>query len=81
MDYFIEWLIIHGVELLNCILAGGSLFILWSMEHDIKILLMELTSTNKDLNKLTYSLMNSLNEVRKLIHKHRPLQQNQNREK
>lgn len=72
MDDFIEWLIIHGIEILAVVVASMGVLLLLSIDHDFKIMLLELRSTNKNLDKLTNSLMSSLNDVRKLIHKHRP---------
>ena len=81
MDNFLEWFILHGMEVLGCGLGLIGVIILLSVEHDLKILQIELSSTNQNLNKLTYSLMNSLNDVRKLIHKHRPTRNNQDKKK
>jgi hypothetical protein len=71
MDYFIEWLIIHGTEILGVCIGVFCLLILLSVEHDLKILLIEISDSNKGVNKLINSLMGSLNDLRKLIHQHR----------
>lgn len=71
MDYFIEWVVIHGAEIIGCIIGIYCLMILINVEHDLKILLLELTDSNKGIQKLTNSLMGSLNEIRKFLNHQR----------
>lgn len=68
MDYFIEWLVDHGVETISVAIIVFCLMLLLSIEHDLKILLIEISDSNKGINKLVNSLMGSLNDLRKLIH-------------
>lgn len=66
---FIEWLIDHGTEIIGVGVGVFCLILLLSIEHDLKILLIEMTDSNKGIQKLTNSLMGSLNELRKVLHR------------
>ena len=68
MDDLIGWLLDNLTQIIGVGVGIVCLLLLLSIEHDLKILLIELADSNKGINKLVNSLMGSLNDLRKLIH-------------
>ena len=64
----IEFLVIKGSFLILCGLGIFIIHLLLTIEKDIVEMSKEISQTNKQMNKLIDSLMNSLNDVRKLVH-------------
>jgi hypothetical protein len=64
----VEWLLENVTQIIGVGVGIFCLLLLLSIEHDLKILLIELADSNKGINKLVNSLMGSLNDLRKLIH-------------